>query len=64
MLNPLRLRRLELGLTQIDLAIKTHVPHSYISLQERGYPTLKKAHKEKIARALGTTIDELFPEIK
>ena len=62
MLNPLRLKRLELGVTQMALSFKCNVPSTYISLYERGYPILKTVHKERIAKALGVNVQELFPE--
>lgn len=60
-MNPLRLKRLEKGLTQYSLYYLTKVPQSYISLAEKGFPVLKKDHKEKIAKALQVKIEEIFP---
>ncbi len=62
MLTPLRLTRLQLGLTQIGLGYLAKVPVPYISLYERGYPALKAEHKRKIASSLGVPIGDLFPE--
>lgn len=60
-LTPLRLKRLERGLTQYSLFYLSKVPQNYISLAEKGYPILKKDHKEKIAKALQVKIEEIFP---
>lgn len=51
-----------LGLTQIDIATKIGVHRSYYGLIENGNrnPTLKIA--TKIATALNSDIEQLFPE--
>ena len=61
-MNPLRLKRLERGLTQYSLYSLTKVPQPYISLAEKGFPILKKDHMEKIAKALGVEVEEIFPK--
>lgn len=66
-MNPLKLKRLERGLTQYALsygasAHGANISPSYISLWEKGYPVLKLHHKKAIADFLGVkNVKELFP---
>jgi transcriptional regulator with XRE-family HTH domain len=62
-LHPLKLKRLEQGLSQYALSSLSGVPQVYICYAERGYPTLKKKHKEALARALNTVPPELFGDL-
>ncbi|MFQ5861490.1 MAG: helix-turn-helix domain-containing protein [Candidatus Brocadiales bacterium] len=62
LLHPLRLERLKKGLTQYALAELSGVAQVKISYAERGYNCLKEHQKEALAKALGLTIKELFPE--
>jgi transcriptional regulator with XRE-family HTH domain len=64
MLLPLRLKRLEKGLTQYELHLISGVTHSRISYGERGFPCLTLNHKEKLAKALGLRPQDIFPESK
>jgi putative transcriptional regulator len=59
--NRLRVRRAEQDVTQLELALKVGISDSQISLMERGHidPTPKLA--AKMARALKTTPEALFP---
>ena len=54
--------RKDMGLTQIDIATEAGVHRSYYGLIENGNrnPTLGVA--EKIAKALNSDIEQLFPE--
>jgi transcriptional regulator with XRE-family HTH domain len=61
MLHPLRLKRLEKGWSQWLLSREAGVPQALISYTERGYPSLKRQHKEAIAKVLGCSIQDLFP---
>lgn len=62
MSNNLREKREIRGLNQRELAEKAHIPQSTVSELERGVrkPWLKVA--KKLSRALGITIQELFPD--
>ena len=48
------------GLNQYDIALKTGIPQSKISLIERGYLKPKNDEKEKIAKALGCQAVDIF----
>jgi len=48
-------------ITQWDMAVKTGISQSKISLMERGYVKAKPHEKEKIASVLGYPLEELFP---
>jgi len=63
-LHPLKLRRLEMGLSQHALGFIAEVPQVRICYAEKGYPALTQTQKEKLAKALGTTIQDIFPETK
>lgn len=59
-LHPLRLKRLEKGLTQYALAESSGVAQVRISYAERGYNCLKDYQKKAIAKALKCDVEELF----
>ena len=60
-MNNLRsLRRLK-DKTQYELWRKTGIPQSSLSLIEREFMEPNKAMKKKISRALGCTVEEVFP---
>ena len=50
------------GLSQYDIAIKTGIHRSRLSLAERGYVNLNEVEKKKIAKILNCKPEELFPE--
>ena len=52
MVSPMRLERLKLGITQIDLWTRTGIPQWRISLIERGVPP-NPDERRKLAKALG-----------
>lgn len=61
MLNNLKLVRVKIGFTQVQIANKAH-------LSERGYQYIEAGERVpnvylaiKIAKALSTTVEELFP---
>jgi transcriptional regulator with XRE-family HTH domain len=60
-LHPLKLKRLEQGLSQHALSFETGVPQVRICYAEKGYPALNEKQKELLAKALGVTPQELFP---
>ena len=49
------------GLSQYDVALKTGISQSRISLGERGYIKFKDEEKRKIAKVLRKKFSELFP---
>jgi transcriptional regulator with XRE-family HTH domain len=52
MVLPMRLERIKLGMSQIDLWMETGIPQWRISLIERGVPP-KPDERRKLAKALG-----------
>jgi transcriptional regulator with XRE-family HTH domain len=60
-MNALKFQRLEKGLSQLRLAIRSKVWQSRISAFENDI--LKPSPKERgrLSRALGVSVDELFP---
>ena len=59
-MNKMKEIRMQKGLLQKDIAFKTGLSRPAISLYENGHkqPSMNAAHK--IAKALDSTIDELF----
>ncbi|MGI4815616.1 MAG: helix-turn-helix domain-containing protein [Janthinobacterium lividum] len=58
-MSPIRAWREHLGLTQRDVARRLGVAQPTYAEQESGELRLRKATKEKIAAALGITLDQL-----
>jgi transcriptional regulator with XRE-family HTH domain len=56
----LREARFFKGLNQYDIALRTGIPQSKISLIERGYIEPKDDEKEKIAKALNCQVADIF----
>jgi transcriptional regulator with XRE-family HTH domain len=61
MLHPLRLKRLEEGMSQHALSFRSGVAQMKICYAEKGFPSLKDREKEALAKALDCDIKELFP---
>jgi transcriptional regulator with XRE-family HTH domain len=59
--NRLRQVRQEKGLSAIDLQVLTGIPYPRIYYFERGTHIPSNAQKESIAKALGCTVQEVFP---
>ena len=59
-LNPLKLARLEQGLSQWAVARETGIHQSTISLYEQGYTDPKPEHKEILAKLYGKKVEELW----
>lgn len=57
-----RSRRLELGLSQEELAEKATLHFTYISSTERGERNISLANIAKLAKALGCSMKELMPK--
>lgn len=56
-----RERRLELSLTQVQLADLSGLTQGFISAIEKGSTQLSDASKYKLAAALAQTVENLFP---
>ncbi len=50
------------GFNQWDMALKTGISQTKISLIERGYVTLRQDKRRRIARALHSRVEDLFPD--
>ena len=57
--NKMKILRLEKGLTQVELCRRTGIRPSTMSLIETGVISPGK-HAQKIARALGVKVEEIF----
>lgn len=57
--NRVREERLELGISQEELAARAGLHRTYIGMIERGEKNITLINIEKIAKALGLTISEL-----
>lgn len=62
MLHPLKLRRLERGLSQHALSFISGVSQVRICYAEKGFPALNDRQKEAVAKALQCNLEELFPD--
>jgi transcriptional regulator with XRE-family HTH domain len=60
-LHPLKLKRLEKGLSQHALSFETGVPQVRICYAEKGYPALNQKQKELLAKILECKPEDLFP---
>ena len=60
MLHPLKLRRLEKGLSQHALSFISGVPQVRICYAEKGFPALSDKQKEVLSKALKCSIQDLF----
>lgn len=58
-----RQRRTALGLTQVDIAERTRCRQATISRIERGASSPSDATKYRLAAALLTTVQDLFPYV-
>lgn len=47
-------------MTQVRLAAKTRIHASRISLIENGYATASEAERQRLARALGVEVTDIF----
>ena len=62
-INPLKKRREEKGLTQVDLALMVGVSQMYISHFETGGLVPSKNHIKKISKILGISPETLNKEL-
>lgn len=56
----IKVRRVELGLTQHELAVKLSVDRQYISKVEGGKINMSLDYLDKVLTELNCTVDELF----
>jgi DNA-binding XRE family transcriptional regulator len=61
--NRLKVRRAERDITQLDLALEVGISNSQISQIERGYVDPTPELAAKIAKALKTTPESIFPPL-
>ena len=62
-INPIKKRREEKGLTQVELALLVGVTQIYISQFETGGVTPSEKHAKKIAEILGVSPETLNKEL-
>ena len=62
-INPIKKRREEKGLTQVDLALLVGVSQIYISQFETGGLVPSKKHSKKITEILGISLETLNKEL-
>lgn len=60
--HPLRKRRRELDLRLIDVAQRAGVSTPLISMMEGGYEPSKRATLERVARAVESTVHDIWPQ--
>ena len=58
--NKVREERLKLGISQEDLADRAGVHRTYIGMVERAEKNITLSNIEKIAKALGLNIEDIF----
>jgi len=59
----LKIARVVNGMSQYDLASQTGIPQSRLSLIERGFFRPTQRQSEKIAEAVRSEPEKLFPEL-
>ena len=59
-LNPLKLTRMEIGLSQWEVAKATGMHQSTLSLYEQGYKDPKLEHKEILAKLYSKKVEDLW----
>ena len=50
------------GFNQWDIAVRTGISQSSLSLIERGYKVPSDDEKKKLSRVLGRKVEEIFPD--
>lgn len=61
--NTVRMRRVELNLSQEDFAERSGLHRTYISDLERGKRNVSLANVEKLAKALNLSLSELMKRV-
>ena len=59
-LNPLKLARLEVGMSQWHVAKETGIAQTLLSLYERELKKPNENHKEALARLYGKRVEKLW----
>ena len=59
----LRVRRLQIGLSQDDFADRIHMHRAYYSAIERGEKNITLATLQRVAKGLGVTLGSLFADV-
>lgn len=62
--NRIRELRNSIGLSQDDLAFKSWIHRTWIGIVERGQRNLTLENIEKLSKALGVSLEELFKGFK
>ncbi|MBA7510923.1 hypothetical protein ES705_02912 [subsurface metagenome] len=62
-INPIKKRRKEKGLTQVDLAFLVRISQMYISHFETGGLVPSESHIKKISKILGISLETLNKEL-
>ena len=60
-ITPLKLERVSRGITQVSIFMQTGISNSLISAIERGQFIPSEMHKQKLAAALGVSVEKIFP---
>jgi predicted transcriptional regulator len=60
--HPLRKRRRALNLRLVDVAQRAGVSTPLISMMEGGYEPSKRSTLERVARAVESTVDDIWPQ--
>ncbi len=60
--NLIKARRLELGLSQEEVAEKANLHFTYVSSTERGERNISLANIAKLAKALNCSMKDLMPK--
>ena len=63
-ISPLKLRRLGLGLRQLDLGRMAGIPPNLITLYERGVSRPRPEKAAAIADVLDVSVEEIFPDLE
>ena len=64
MLHPMKLKRLEKGLSQYVLSFRSGVSQVKICYTEKGFSVLNDRQKDALAKVLGCCVEDLFPAPK
>lgn len=61
-MNLIRRKRLDLDMTQVELAKRSRIVYSTISMIERGHIQPSEKQKRRLAKALNCSVEEIFPQ--
>lgn len=60
-MNLIRRKRLDLDITQLELAKRSKIIYSTVNMIERGYVKPSSKQMRRLAKILKCRVDELFP---